>query len=46
VIGKAGKKLIADKKAAILAELSSTREIQEKDILSLLSSCPPALCSV
>jgi hypothetical protein len=37
VIAAAGKKLVAEKKAAVLAEKSSAEEIQEKDLLSLLS---------
>jgi hypothetical protein len=37
VIAEAGKKLVAEKKAAVLAEKSSAEEIQEKDLLSLLS---------
>jgi hypothetical protein len=44
IIQEAGKKLVAEKKAAVLAEKSSAEEIQEKDILSLLSRwCIPIL---
>ena len=44
VISKAGRKLIADKKAAILAEESNVGETQDKDILTLLSTCATAFC--
>lgn len=37
VIDKAGKKLIAQKKATIMNEHANEKAIQEKDILTLLS---------
>jgi hypothetical protein len=46
VISKAGNKLIADKKAAVMAQSSSACETEDGDILTRLSSCLSTLLYV